>query len=338
MEAGKSWLDKDTEYRSMLQQKARIRWDVKGDENLKFFHSYIKRRKNKNNIRGFMVNGLWCEYPSAIKAEMVEKILVDDAASLEKEFLEEEIVDAIRICRGIKPRVKENRSKGLIFKANFKKAYDYLKWRFLIDIINKMGFGERWCKWVDSCLRSSSMSNMVNGSPTEEFCLERGARQGVPLSPFLFILAAKGLNVIVKEVVVKGVFKGVKFGSNNVVVSHIQYADDTIFFGEWNKQNAKVLLYILKCFEEVSGLRVNYNKSKLYGVGVSDLELRDMARWMRCSVGDFPFTYLGLLIGDNMRRVGAWNSVIKKFKNCLAEWKAKSMSFRRRLTLVKSVL
>ncbi|GJT18747.1 reverse transcriptase domain, reverse transcriptase zinc-binding domain protein [Tanacetum coccineum] len=61
---------------------------------------------------------------------------------------------------------------------------------------------------------------------------------------------------------------------------------------------------------KVSGLRVNYNKSKLYGVGVIDSVLRDMARWMRCGVGDFPFTYLGLLIGNNMRRVGAWNSDI----------------------------
>ncbi|GJY61339.1 hypothetical protein Tco_0461996 [Tanacetum coccineum] len=173
----------------------------------------------------------------------VEKILVDDTASLEKEFSEEKIVDAIRSCEGINPRV------------DFEKACDNLNWRFLIDIMNKMGFGERWCKWVDSCLRSSTMSILVNGSPTEEFCLERGVRQ------------------------------------------------------------------------EVSGLRVNYNKSKLYGVGVSDSELRDMARWMRCSVGDFPFTYLGLLIGDNMRRVGAWNSVIEKFKSRLAEWKAKTMSF-----------
>ncbi|GKC09089.1 reverse transcriptase domain, reverse transcriptase zinc-binding domain protein [Tanacetum coccineum] len=185
----------------------------------------------------------------------VERILVDDTASLEKEFSEEKIVDAIRSCEGINPRVrmastsrrfildgvlianemvdylKKNRSKGLIFKVDFKKARDSLIWRFLIDIMNKIGFGERWCKWVDSCLRSSTMLILVNGSPTEEFCLEREVRQ------------------------------------------------------------------------EVSGLRVNYNKSKLYRVGVSDSELRDMARWMRCSVGDFPFTYLGLLIGDNMRRV-----------------------------------
>ncbi|GJU25984.1 transposon TX1 [Tanacetum coccineum] len=92
---------------------------------------------------------------------------------------------------------------------------------------------------------------------------------------------------------------------------------------------------ILKCFEEVSELRVNYNKSKLYGVGVNEEEVRDMARWMKCGTGDFPFLYLGLPIGQDIRRVGAWNSVVEKFKNRLSEWKAKSMSFGGRLTLVK---
>ncbi|GJZ19751.1 ribonuclease H-like domain-containing protein [Tanacetum coccineum] len=95
---------------------------------------------------------------------------------------------------------------------------------------------------------------------------------------------------------------------------------------------------IPKCFEEVFGLRVNYNKSKLYGVGVNEREVMDMASWMGCGVGEFPFTYLGLPIGENMRRVNAWNTVVEKFKKRLANWRAKTMSFGGRLTLVKSVL
>nr|GEY71101.1 reverse transcriptase domain, reverse transcriptase zinc-binding domain protein [Tanacetum cinerariifolium] len=96
-------------------------------------------------------------------------------------------------------------------------------------------------------------------------------------------------------------------------------------------------MYILKCFEEVSGLKVNYKKSKVYGLGVSERELLEMARWMGCGIEEFPFTYLGLLIGENMRRVKAWSTVVEKFKNRLAEWKTKTMSFGGRLTLGSGV-
>ncbi|GJR39359.1 reverse transcriptase domain, reverse transcriptase zinc-binding domain protein [Tanacetum coccineum] len=135
-----------------------------------------------------------------------------------------------------------------------------------------------------------------------------------------------------------GIFKGIKVGIETVVVSHLQYADDTIFLGEWDKENAKNLMCILKCFERVLGLKVNLNKSRLYGVGVNSDEMSNMASWMQCSVGEFRFTYLGLPIGDCMRRESAWRNVVEKFKKRLSEWKAKTTSFGGRLTLVKSVL
>ncbi|GJX97357.1 reverse transcriptase domain, reverse transcriptase zinc-binding domain protein [Tanacetum coccineum] len=138
-------------------------------------------------------------------------------------------------------------------------------------------------QWIRACLESASISVLVNGSPTNEFLMERGVRQGDPLSPFLFILATEGLNVMLKEAVNRNIFRGIKVGANDVKISHLQYADDTIFFGEWSRNNASKLM-------------------------------------------------------TNMRRLGAWRPVIEKFKKRLSGWKAKSMSFGGRLTLVKSVL
>lgn len=63
-----------------------------------------------------------------------------------------------------------------------------------------------------------------------------------------------------------------------------------------------------------------------------------MARGVKCSVGETPFMYLGLPIGERVWKKEAWNLVIKKFKKRLSERKARTMSFRERLTLVKSVL
>ncbi|XP_071707952.1 uncharacterized protein [Rutidosis leptorrhynchoides] len=62
-----------------------------------------------------------------------------------------------------------------------------------------MGFGSKWRGWIRTCLKSASISVLVNGSPTCEFKMERGVRQGDPLSPFLFIITAEGLNVLTKR-------------------------------------------------------------------------------------------------------------------------------------------
>nr|GEV31370.1 putative ribonuclease H protein At1g65750 family [Tanacetum cinerariifolium] len=349
LEERRLWFEKEREAISMARQKARIKWDVEGDENSRFFHSYIKRRNNKKNIRGLMVNGMWCEDPILIKAEVarhykklfskdgevrpifcnnkVEKLSDEEARLLEKEFSDLEVWDAVRGCKVvgdvqnafIKGRyildgvlianetidwIKRSKRKGIIFKVDFEKAYDCLNWRFLLDIMKRMGFGVKWCKWIESSLSSSSMSILVNGSPTEEFNLERGVRQGDMLSLFLFILAVEGLNALVNEAVEKGIFKGIAVGNDSVVVSHLQYADDTLFLGDWSKENAKTLVCILKCFEKVSGIWVNMNKSKIYGIGVSAEEINGMARWMKCGIGEVPCTYLGLPIGKNMIRCG----------------------------------
>jgi len=88
----------------------------------------------------------------------------------------------------------------------------------------------------------------------------------------------------------------------------------------------------------VSGLKVNFHKSQVFGVGVSDMELSNCARILGCNVGAFPFKYLGVPIGANMNLKRNWAPVIEKVRSKLSSWKANSLSFGGRLTLTKSVL
>lgn len=76
-----------------------------------------------------------------------------------------------------------------------KKRIFLLNWNYLDSVMEQMNFGAMWQKWIHGCLASSMTSVLVNGSPTDEFPTSRGVRQGDPLSPFLFIMAMKGLNV-----------------------------------------------------------------------------------------------------------------------------------------------
>jgi hypothetical protein len=88
--------------------------------------------------------------------------------------------------------------------------------------MRRMAFPVLWQKWIKECVSTANASVLVNGSPTEEFPLERGLRQGDPLSPFLFLLAAEGLHVLMEAVVAQNLFTGYGIGKQDAAtVSHL---------------------------------------------------------------------------------------------------------------------
>ena len=204
--------------------------------------------------------------------------------------------------------------------------------------MEKFGFGTKWRSWISGCLHNARSSILVNGSPTDEFELFKGLRQGDPLSPFLFILAMESLHSLTCKAEELGLFKGATIGSDNMSISHLMYADDVIFFGEWSWVNTQNLISMLRVFFLISGLKINVNKSNVLGVGVSDDEISHMAHIIGCGVSKLPFKYLGVPVGSNMSRCVNWNAVTQIFASKLSSWKAKLLSVGGRLSLIKAVL
>ena len=75
---------------------------------------------------------------------------------------------------------RRSKRSCIVFKVNFEKAYDSMPWQFLFYMMRRMGFHERWIRWIRSCLTSASISIIGNGSSTTEFKPQRGLRQGDP--------------------------------------------------------------------------------------------------------------------------------------------------------------
>jgi hypothetical protein len=182
-------------------------------------------------------------------------------------------------------------------------------------------------------------SVLVNGCPTKEFPIERGLCQGDPLSPFLFLLAAEGFNVLMKAVVVANLFHGYGIGSgNDVRLTHLLFADDTLIIGEKTWLNVCSMRAVLILFEEVSGLKVNFHKIMLTGVNISDSWLMEAASVLNCRRGSIPFVYLGLPIGGDSRKLRFWKPVVDCIVARLSSWKNKFLSLGGRLVLLKSVM
>ena len=179
---------------------------------------------------------------------------------------------------------------------------------------------------------------MVNGSPSAEFSPQRGLKQGDPLAAVLFNIVAEGLNGLMREAVEKNLFRGFLVGRNNVEISILQYADDTIFFGEASMENVKAIKVILRSFELVSGLKINFAKSSFGAIGKSEQWKKVAAKYLNCRLLSIPFIYLGIPIGTNPSRCELWDPIIKKCERKLAKWKQRHISFGGRVTLINSVL
>ncbi|XP_015965353.1 uncharacterized protein LOC107489093 [Arachis duranensis] len=94
--------------------------------------------------------------------------------------------------------------EAAIIKLDFQKAYDSVKWSFVNIVLQNMGFGHKWRAWVMECVATASMSVLINGSPSKPFNMERGLRQGDPLSLFLFVLVVDVLHRMIGEAVSNG--------------------------------------------------------------------------------------------------------------------------------------
>ncbi|GKC09469.1 putative RNA-directed DNA polymerase, eukaryota, reverse transcriptase zinc-binding domain protein [Tanacetum coccineum] len=240
-----------------------------------------------------------------------------------------QIIDGPLMVDEIIPWAKKHKKRIMFFKVDFEKS---------VWVLAQIGFSSKWRSWICACLNSAYALVLVNGAPTKEFKIERGLRQGDPLFPFLFILAVEALNIALLRATNNNIFHGIQVGKDKFHISHLQFADDALIIGEWSLNNAKNLSRIFTCFHLASGLKVNFNKSKLFGVGVSDVDLNSLASTIGWLASSFPCTYLGLPVGARMSRCVNWNPLVDRFHKRLFKWKSKNLSFGGRLTLIKSVL
>ncbi|MCI28315.1 LINE-1 reverse transcriptase like [Trifolium medium] len=126
-------------------------------------------------------------------------------------------------------------------------------------MLHRFGFCEKWIDWIRVCVFAGNLSVLVNGSPTPEISIQRGLKQGDPLAPFLFLLVVEGFSGVMRKAVESNLFKGVSIGRESVVISHLQYADDTVCIGEPSVENLWSLKAILRGFEMASGLKTWFN-------------------------------------------------------------------------------
>jgi hypothetical protein len=108
----------------------------------------------------------------------------------------------------------------------------------------------------------------------------KGLRQGDPLSPLLFNLVSDVLGSMLDKAKINGQIQGLVPQLIDGSITHLQYADDTVIFLALDDQSITHTKFLLHCFENMSGLKINYQKSGVLVIGGSE---EDQSRWRGCS-------------------------------------------------------
>lgn len=196
---------------------------------------------------------------------------------------------------------------------------------FLRYMMVRMGFGVRWKGWMKALIFNSSLSILVNGSPTEDFVVSRGLRQGDPVSFFLFLMVVKELSTMMRKASNVGDFEGFQF-NNDVHLDILQFVDDTMLIGDVSWRNLWIIKAILRGFELVSGLRINLCKSILVDINL-DLDIvQAVATFLKYEISSPTFTFLSILVGMNPRRKEGWNPTLSKMRRRLSTWNNRNLS------------
>ena len=224
---------------------------------------------------------------------------------------------------------RENISGILIF-LDFQKVFDTLEWDFLFKYLQCFNFGQDFIHWVKVFYQSIRSCLINNGTVSHYFNLERGVRQGDPLSPYLFILAVETLAISIRSNVL---IKGVTLGNEETTL--LQYDNDTTAVLS-DTHSAQAHFDSLDVFEYLSGLKVNGSKTEGYWIG--SLKYDDIKpfgiKWP-----DEPIKTLGVFTYDqNLIYEKNFKDKLFKIKKLINIWSFRGLSLYGKVTVNKSLV
>lgn len=218
----------------------------------------------------------------------------------------------------------------MVITMDVEKAFDRVEWGYLFSVLNRFDFGQTYISWVQLLYSAPTASVTINSTQSELFSLNRGCRQGCPLSPILFAVAVEPLSIALWS---SPLFTGIYRDGIEHRVS--LYADDLLLYVSNPMACINNILDILQTFGSFSGYKLNIRKSECFPLNNTAKQIP--AQMLPFCLPSSGFQYLGISISYSLASLYKHNilKLVKEVKSDLQRWNTLPLSLFGRINSIK---
>ena len=278
-----------------------------------------------------------CDYKIATKAianrikRVIPKLINNDQTGfLKGRFIGENI----RLIDSVINYASDQQIPGLLLFIDFEKAFDSLEWAFVNRTLQYFNFGPSLTNWIRTFYNNIESCVLNNGWSSNFFNLQRGVRQGCPLSPYLFILSVETLGQAIRA---NTTFKGITV--NNTEIKICQYADDTTLILNGNQESLSAALNTIENFGNVSGLRLDDKKTEALWIGSMVGKKEKLIPEKNFKWPENRVKVLGVWISTDpiVTLKLNYTEKLEKIRNLLSCWEYRRLTFLGKIQVIKSL-
>ncbi len=230
---------------------------------------------------------------------------------------------------------KKQKLTGILLLLDFEKAFDSLDHGFIENSLKFYGFGPYFIKCINMLYKNITSCVLYNGHASSQFPVERGSRQGDPISSNIFTLC---ISTLAASALYNVYIKGITIKNSEYLMT--QFADDATLILDGTEESMRSVFALLKKFESCSGLKVNIDKTKAVWIGDKIGEKSELCKDIKITwIKDYKFKILGIEYDLSKEDIteNNYETKLKNIQSLLSTWSWRYLTLFGKLVVIKNL-
>ena len=243
------------------------------------------------------------------------------------------IGECIRTTADVMQIAMNKKITGILLMVDYKKAFDSIAFRHIINSLHFFNFGEKCVKWIKLLLYNFSACINHAGNISKFFNILQGCRQGDPIASLIFVIAIEIFCIKLRS---SKIIKAYKINDLDILLS--LYADDITIFLQYDSASLYEVINLINKFSLLSGLQIHMGKSQCVKIGFEPWKYDNLCQdlgllWKQ------DFKLLGITFNANtLCFKSCLADKLKEIENCIGNWRHRFMSPLGRVCISNTIL